>query len=106
MQIKENAVRESVQTEFIDLLKIAGAINLSDIFTKEDKDKAHYIQTRDTIMSILPDEFRAQICTYTDTIHHNTTTTTDITDQLIDYYSLSSLWREGGDVGQTDVPPV
>jgi hypothetical protein len=51
IQIRENAVRESIQSDLIDVLHIAGKINLADLFTKEDKDAAHFIAIRDTIMT-------------------------------------------------------
>ena len=51
IQIRENAVRESVQSGFITVRHIAGAINLSDMFTKEDKDTAHFLRIRDIVMS-------------------------------------------------------
>ena len=50
IQIRENAVRESVQNGFAKVEHIAGNINLSDIFTKEDKDISHFLQIRDFIM--------------------------------------------------------
>ena len=42
VQIRENAIRESVQAGIIEVKHIGGAINLSDLFTKEDKDVGHY----------------------------------------------------------------
>ena len=42
IQIRENAVRESVQSGHIEVKHIAGILNISDIFTKEDKDTQHY----------------------------------------------------------------
>ena len=51
IQIRENAVRESIQSDLIDVLHIAGKINLADLFTKEDKDAAHFIAIRDIIMT-------------------------------------------------------
>ena len=50
IQIRENAVRESVQSNFIHVLHISGKVNLADLFTKEDKDAAHFIAMRDIIM--------------------------------------------------------
>ena len=43
LQICGNAVREAVQTNFTRVKHISGEVNVSDIITKEDKDKAHYI---------------------------------------------------------------
>ena len=51
VQIRENAVRESVLSQFIKVLHIAGKINLADMFTKEDKDAKHFISIRDQIMA-------------------------------------------------------
>jgi hypothetical protein len=50
VQIRENAVRESVQSDFITVQHIEGKINLSDLFTKEDKDTEHFITLRDLIL--------------------------------------------------------
>ena len=44
IQIHENAVREQVQSGHIEVKHIAGDINLSDLFTKEDKDTQHFIR--------------------------------------------------------------
>jgi hypothetical protein len=54
IQIRENAVRESVQNGTILVLHVAGKNNLADIFTKEDKDTSHYISIRDALMSQPP----------------------------------------------------
>jgi hypothetical protein len=43
VQIRENAIRESVQSDFITVLHIEGKVNLADLFTKEDKDADHFI---------------------------------------------------------------
>ena len=54
IQIRENAVRENVQKSFIKVEHIAGKRNTSDMFTKEDKEPAHYIEIRDTIQDTPP----------------------------------------------------
>ena len=54
IQIRENAVREQVQNDFIDVKHIAGRLNNSDIFTKEDKDVAHFQACRDTLCTPPP----------------------------------------------------
>ena len=54
IQIRENAVREQVQKDFIDVVHIAGKLNNSDIFTKEDIDVAHFIQCLDTLCTTPP----------------------------------------------------
>jgi hypothetical protein len=51
LQMRENAVRESVQNGFIETKHCEGKYNLSDMFTKEDKDILHYITIRDHIMA-------------------------------------------------------
>ena len=51
VQIHENAVRESVLSEFIQVLHIEGKVNLADMFTKEDKDAKHFISIRDQMMA-------------------------------------------------------
>ena len=51
IQIRENAVRESVLAELIQVLHINGKVNLADIFTKEDKDAQHFMSIRDQIMA-------------------------------------------------------
>jgi hypothetical protein len=51
VQIRENAVRESQQTGFIRTKHCQGKFNLSDMFTKEDKNPAHFIEIRDHIMA-------------------------------------------------------
>jgi len=48
MQIPENGVRENIK--MLDIKHIEGKINPSDIFTKEDKDIAHFQTLRDTIV--------------------------------------------------------
>ena len=51
VQIRENAVRESQQRGFISMKHCQGKYNLSDMFTKEDKDPGHFIEIRDHIMA-------------------------------------------------------
>jgi hypothetical protein len=50
IQMRENAIREAVQSDFISIQHIAGKINLSDMFTKEEKDVNHYITTKGHVM--------------------------------------------------------
>ena len=49
--IRENAVREQVQMKLVKILHIPGILNPSDIFTKEDKDKHHFILIRNLLVS-------------------------------------------------------
>jgi hypothetical protein len=51
VQIRENAVRESQQKGFIITKHCQGKYNLSDMFTKEDKDIGHFIEIRDHMMA-------------------------------------------------------
>jgi hypothetical protein len=51
IQIRENAVRESYQNGFIIVEHVPGKVNLSDMFTKEDKDTSHFLAIRNTVMS-------------------------------------------------------
>jgi hypothetical protein len=51
IQMRENAVRESFQNGFIIVKHISGKINLSDMFTKEDKDTSHFLEIRDIVMT-------------------------------------------------------
>ena len=41
LQMRKNAICEAVQTNFARVKHVSGKVNLSDILTKEDKDKAH-----------------------------------------------------------------
>ena len=54
LQIRENAVRESIDNKFINVHHIGGAINPSDLFTKEDKDATHYLAIRDVLVTTPP----------------------------------------------------
>ncbi len=51
IQIRENAIRESIASDFISVNHIEGKVNLADIFTKEDKDTEHFINVRDQLMA-------------------------------------------------------
>ena len=50
IQIRENIIREQYQLGQINVLHIAGKINPSDMFTKEEKSTEHFQETRDSIM--------------------------------------------------------
>ena len=50
IQMRENAIRESILNEFADVKHVEGKVNLADLFTKEDKDPAHFISIRNMIM--------------------------------------------------------
>ena len=53
IQIRENAVREEVQNGNIVIRHIAGKLNCSDLFTKEDKDVQHYVLIVSHIMETI-----------------------------------------------------
>ena len=49
--MQENApVREAVAMDFASINHIEGKVNLADLFTKEDKDDAHFMRIRDLIL--------------------------------------------------------
>ena len=49
MQIRENAIRDSVLAQFVTISHCDGKTNLADIFTKEDRDSLHFISIRNLI---------------------------------------------------------
>ena len=51
--IRQCSIRESVQLGEVQPVHIPGALNPADIFTKEMRDKEHFLQLRDAIMSDL-----------------------------------------------------
>ena len=53
IQVQENAVRELVQKKFVNIQHITRAINLADLFTKEQKDWQHFILLRDILMTVM-----------------------------------------------------
>ena len=54
IQIRENAVRESIQSGLIDVKHITSKLNPSDMFRKEDKDVNHFIKCRDSVCARPP----------------------------------------------------
>jgi hypothetical protein len=50
IQMKENRVRENVAANFITIRHLDGKVNIADIFTKEMKDTAHFVELRDLFM--------------------------------------------------------
>jgi hypothetical protein len=50
IQMRENHIRENIASIFISVCHIDGKINLADIFTKEMKDTAHFVELRDLFM--------------------------------------------------------
>ena len=81
-QMRKNAVRDTVQTNFARVKHVSGKVNLSNIITKEDKDKSRYITLRDHLMSKIASMGKVQRCihicenisvipTYGDRCHQN-----------------------------------
>ena len=54
IQLRENAIRESVQNGLISVSHVPGTSNPADMLTKEDRDSAHYIHLRDCVVSPPP----------------------------------------------------
>ena len=50
LQMRESVVRENVQKKYIKILHCDGIENIADIFTKEDKDKQHFLLLRDILV--------------------------------------------------------
>ena len=50
MNIRDCAIRDSLQASEIDICHIDGRVNPSDIFTKEMRDTAHFCTLRDSFM--------------------------------------------------------
>jgi hypothetical protein len=48
--MRENCIRENIMSTFIRVNHVDGKLNLADIFTKEMKDTAHFVEIRDVIM--------------------------------------------------------
>jgi hypothetical protein len=56
--MKENCIRENIHSNFISVAHVDGKANIADIFTKEMKDVAHFVELRNLFM--LP---RPKLCT-------------------------------------------
>eukprot|EP00957_Ditylum_brightwellii_P113029 8618890-Ditylum_brightwellii.AAC.1 len=56
IQIRENVVREAIQTNQAEVKHITGAVNLSGMFTKEEKDTCHFLQLQDRILEVPPEK--------------------------------------------------
>ncbi len=50
IQMRENHVRENVESQFVHIKHIGGKVNLADLFTKEMKDTTHFVELRDLMM--------------------------------------------------------
>ena len=50
IQLRENHVCENVQNKNVQIKHTAGKTCLADIFTKEDKDKPHFLKIRNQLV--------------------------------------------------------
>jgi hypothetical protein len=50
IQMRENRVRENVTSKFVSIHHVDGKHNIADIFTKEMRDTAHFVELRDLFM--------------------------------------------------------
>ena len=118
LQMLKNAIRKAVQTNFSRVKHVSGKVNLSDILTKEDKDKAHYIDLRDRLMSKLTIMGKVRRCihicenisvipTYGDRCHQTPPPPKHISDvdsTYNDLYKMISVVKsKGGVVNPPDV---
>ena len=61
IKMKENSTREQQQQRFCIVKHIMGKLNISDMFTKEDKDESDYISIRDAIQTLKSKDIRYQV---------------------------------------------
>ena len=61
IQIRVNAVREAVQNKIVQVLHIAGNVNNTDLFTKENRDTKHFTFIRDMLIQDVP-SFIPRVC--------------------------------------------
>ena len=66
IELRENSVREWIQSKLLTVKHVSGKINPSDIFTKEMRDGMHFRRLRDSFMSRLSDFVNASLLA----IHH------------------------------------
>jgi hypothetical protein len=50
IQMRENHVRENVESQFVTIEHVGGKVNMADLFTKEMKDISHFVELRDLTM--------------------------------------------------------
>ena len=50
IQMKENRVRENIQSNFVKICHVNGKVNLADLFTKEMKDTGHFVELWDIML--------------------------------------------------------
>ena len=63
IQIRENAVREAIQSGFITLQHVAGKLNVADLFTKEMKDVEHFHIISSILLQDAPSTIMSQVRT-------------------------------------------
>ena len=66
IELRENSVREWIQSKLLSVKHVSGKINPSDIFTKEMRDGTHFRRLRDSFMSRLSDFVNASLLA----VHH------------------------------------
>jgi len=50
IQMRENRIRENIESRFVSIKHIDGKINIADVFTKEMRDINHFVTLRDLFM--------------------------------------------------------
>jgi hypothetical protein len=65
-ELRENSVREWIQSKLLTVKHVSGKLNPSDIFTKEMRDGTHFWRLRDSFMSRLSDFVNASLLA----VHH------------------------------------
>jgi hypothetical protein len=50
IQMRGNRIDENIECKFVQVCHVDGKINLADIFSKEMKDTAHFVELRDLFM--------------------------------------------------------
>ncbi len=66
IELRENLVREWIQSKLLSVKHVSGKLNPSDIFTKEMRDGTHFRRLRDSFISHLSDFVNASLLT----VHH------------------------------------
>ena len=56
LNLRQCSLRESVRLGEVDPVHIPGPLNPADFFTKEMRDKAHFVDLRASLMSASPDD--------------------------------------------------
>ena len=108
-KMRKNAVCKAVQTNFVRVNYVSGKVNLSNILTKEDKDKVHYIIPQDRLMSKLRIMGKVRRCihicenisfilTYWDRCHQNSPHKhiSDVDSTYNDSYKIISVVKSKG----------